>query len=114
MYDVRKECPKTCENPSGKYDCGEKVMTEGCFCKKGYVEGDYNQCILESKCGCAIQGVTKRLEVKKNYIYYYTVSTYSYKNENNPAWLKRKEGIIQVVIVKKYTRVLQMMPKRTQ
>jgi hypothetical protein len=60
---VRSECPKTCKNPDGNYDCGEKTMTEGCFCKNGYVEGDNSVCILEKDCGCSVPNDQYRMKV---------------------------------------------------
>jgi hypothetical protein len=47
---VREECPKTCLHPDGKYDCGEKVRTQDCFCKDGYVMNEYNVCVRQEEC----------------------------------------------------------------
>lgn len=62
MYDTREECPKTCENPSGNYDCGPKIKVEGCFCGDGFVEFN-NQCVKVTDCGCNIPNENFLLEV---------------------------------------------------
>ena len=54
MYDVRAECPKTCLNPTGAYDCGILKPIEGCYCNDGYVYDGSGNCILNTTCGCAL------------------------------------------------------------
>lgn len=51
MYDVRSECPKTCLNQDGDYDCGDTMLVEGCFCKDGFVENDKGKCVEPKDCG---------------------------------------------------------------
>lgn len=64
IYDIREECPKTCKNPDGEYDCGAKIKTEGCFCKTGFVEFN-NTCVKADQCGCSIPNETLKLDVIK-------------------------------------------------
>lgn len=68
VYDVRAECPRTCANLDG-IGCGELKMTEGCYCKSGFVQGTNNTCFPMEKCGCEIPGEKIRIKVnlKKSY-----------------------------------------------
>lgn len=68
VYDVRAECPKSCLNPEGK-GCGQLIMTEGCYCKNGYVQGANNTCISLESCGCEIPGEKIRIQVNKNELF---------------------------------------------
>jgi len=63
-YDVRAECPKTCYDPTGKNDCGVKEVSEGCFCKNGFLEGENDTCIPLEQCGCTNPESKDRIQVK--------------------------------------------------
>ena len=40
--------------PDGNYNCGLLDLTEGCFCKSGYVRGTDGKCIRLEECGCRL------------------------------------------------------------
>lgn len=52
IYDIRKECPKTCIDKFGQNDCGELKFIEGCYCKEGFVKNSLGECIDLKECGC--------------------------------------------------------------
>ena len=54
VYDVRAECPRTCTNPDGNYDCGIIERAEGCYCQDGFVLDSDGSCISADQCGCLI------------------------------------------------------------
>ncbi|RMZ97258.1 c-binding -like isoform X2, partial [Brachionus plicatilis] len=56
IYDLRKECPRTCIDQLGDNDCGELNYAEGCFCKDSYVRNSFGQCIDLQECGCILPG----------------------------------------------------------
>lgn len=60
---MRSECTKTCLNPEGDYDCGEKRPVEGCYCKDGFVLDSTNKCILKDKCGCTLPDGSGTIQV---------------------------------------------------
>ena len=47
---MRAQCPKTCNNKDGNFDCGEIKAFEGCFCKDGFVRSHDGDCIDVTKC----------------------------------------------------------------
>lgn len=54
IYEIRRECPKTCLDPFGETDCGELKSIEGCFCMNGYVLDSKGFCVPFDKCGCIL------------------------------------------------------------
>ena len=53
VYDVRKECGKSCSDPLGT-DCEYTLWVEGCFCKDGLVMDSDGHCIELEQCGCPV------------------------------------------------------------
>jgi hypothetical protein len=64
VYELRAECPKTCVNPSGNYDCGLIKPVEGCYCQNGYVLNGEGVCIKLEECGCLLPDNSGILSVK--------------------------------------------------
>jgi hypothetical protein len=50
VYGLRTECPKTCLNQDGKYDCGLTNPIESCYCAPGFFANSNSECI--DTCGC--------------------------------------------------------------
>ncbi|XP_049542622.1 serine protease inhibitor swm-1-like [Anopheles darlingi] len=44
-------CPATCEKPEPNQLCTKQCVS-GCFCKKGYVRNEHNECVLPCECPC--------------------------------------------------------------
>ncbi|CAF0928390.1 unnamed protein product, partial [Brachionus calyciflorus] len=45
-------CPKTCQFPTGNYDCGILTPSEGCYCSSSTVLDSNGNCVAPSQCGC--------------------------------------------------------------
>lgn len=62
-YILTEECPKTCLQKDGIFDCGITKPIESCFCKPGLVENMQGECIKKEECGCEVPGENVMLKV---------------------------------------------------
>lgn len=62
MYDLRRECPRTCSDPDGT-DCQEPQWVEGCFCKRGLILDSNGDCVSIDNCGCPMPNTTTKIPV---------------------------------------------------
>ena len=62
-YGVQSDCPRTCLHPDGDYECGDLTLTEGCFCKNGFVMDSEGNCIKADQCGCTFPDGSGVLQV---------------------------------------------------
>lgn len=66
VFKVQTECPKTCLNPDGNYDCGPFELNEDCYCDSDFVLIN-GECLPKTNCGCQIDNLGIILNVFKNY-----------------------------------------------
>ena len=65
VFEVPSQCPITCLNQNGNYNCGPLDNTEDCYCADGFVLIN-GQCSLPSNCGCKVADLGLILSVKTN------------------------------------------------